>query len=144
MALPPVGAATAGQVMLTAPGATLVALASLIDGASGSKSDQTVLPIDAGSEFPIAFCAVTEMRTPLSGPLPGVVMTQPLVIAHGVTENSLPSPRVALTWYPMIGELLKPPGAQAMVTDLSAKEVTVTPVTGSGTSWICRVTAPHT
>ena len=67
-------------------------------GAAGSTSDQTDLPSEPGSDSPIALVAVTEMRTALFGPFPGVGMSHPLVTAHWVVPTTSPvSARTALT-----------------------------------------------
>jgi hypothetical protein len=106
-------------------------------------SDHTVDPSPTGSDEPRALFATTRSLTALSGPLPGVAMSQ-IATVHDVVEMRARDDEYSRTSKPVIGELLAEPALQRRVTTLLPKAVAITAVTGSGLSCTETLIDPHT
>ena len=98
---------------------------------------------EVGSDSPSAFCARTVSCTAWSGPLPGVWIAHTVVVQVVVEYVAPVAAIVAVTWKPVIGELLKAPGVQLRVRLRSAMVVICTFETGAGRSWTETTTVPH-
>src|SRR5690606_14727012 len=106
-------------------------------------SDQTPAASIVGSESPMAFRATTLTLIAFDGPLPGVEMSH-VVATQSVVESNTSAMLQVETRNPVIGELLKGPAFQRIVTTRSEKPLGKTLVTGPGLSCTDTRMVPHT